>query len=73
MSTLTDKIIKLHQALEDADIPHGFGGALALAWCTQHARGTIDIDLNIFIETEEAAQELIEVITAKAHNASLRL
>ena len=51
MSTLTDKIIELHQALEDADIAHGFGGALALAWCTQRARGTIDIDLYIFIDT----------------------
>lgn len=54
MSKLTDKIIALHQALEDADIAHGFGGALALAWCTQRARGTIDIDLNIFIDTKEA-------------------
>jgi len=32
-------------ALDDADVPHAFGGALALAWCTQRARGTIDIDL----------------------------
>lgn len=55
MSTLTDKIIKLHEVLQAAGIPHGFGGALALAWCTQRARGTIDIDLNIFIEAEEAA------------------
>ena len=58
MSKLTDKIIALHQALEHAEIPHGFGGALALAWCTQRARGTIDIDLNIFIDTEEAARIL---------------
>lgn len=54
MSSLTDKIIKLHQALEGAGIAHGFGGALALAWCTQRARGTIDIDLNIFIDMKEA-------------------
>jgi hypothetical protein len=58
VSSLTDKIIALHQALEDADIPHGFGGALALAWCTQRARGTIDIDLNIFIEAEQAPRIL---------------
>ena len=58
MSSLTEKIVSLHHALERADIPHGFGGALALAWCTQRARGTIDIDLNIFIDTEAAATAL---------------
>ena len=26
-----------------------FGGALALAWCTQQARGTIDLDVNVFV------------------------
>lgn len=25
-------------------------GALALAWCTERARGTIDIDLNVFVD-----------------------
>ncbi|MFT6517408.1 MAG: hypothetical protein ACJATP_001071, partial [Candidatus Azotimanducaceae bacterium] len=55
MTSLTDKIVTLHEALRAADIAHGFGGALALAWCTQRARGTIDIDLNIFIETPQAA------------------
>ena len=55
MTSLTDKIVTLHEALHAADIAHGFGGALALAWCTQRARGTIDIDLNIFIETPQAA------------------
>jgi hypothetical protein len=58
MSSLTDKIVRLHEVLEQAGIPHGFGGALALAWCTQRARGTIDIDLNIFIDTEAAATGL---------------
>ena len=50
MSDLVDKIIALHHALDDADIPHAFGGALALAWCTQRARGTIDIDVNVFVD-----------------------
>lgn len=54
MTNLTEKILKLHETLESANIPHGFGGALALAWCTQRARGTIDIDVNIFIETDQA-------------------
>lgn len=46
---LVAKIISLHQALACANIPHAFGGALALAWCTERARGTIDIDVNILI------------------------
>ena len=45
-----EKIAELHEALEIANLPHAFGGALALAWCTQQARGTIDIDINIFVE-----------------------
>ena len=58
MSSLTEKIVGLHAALALANIPHGFGGALALAWCTQRARGTIDIDLNIFVDTQAAATAL---------------
>jgi len=47
--SLADKIVAIHRALDDADLPHAFGGALALAWCTQRARGTIDIDVNVFV------------------------
>jgi len=47
--SLADKIVAIHLALDAARLPHGFGGALALAWCTQRARGTIDIDVNVFI------------------------
>lgn len=52
MTSLADKIVAIHEALEAADLPHAFGGALALAWCTQRARGTIDIDVNIFVPVE---------------------
>ena len=54
MISLPEKIVLLHQALAAAEIPHAFGGALALAWCTQHARGTVDIDINIFVSIEES-------------------
>jgi hypothetical protein len=56
--SLSEKIIMLHRALQSADINHAFGGALALAWCTQRARGTIDIDLNIFLKPEQAEEAL---------------
>lgn len=49
---LPDKVVALHTSLEDADIPHAFGGAIALAWCTKDARGTADIDLNVFVPPE---------------------
>jgi hypothetical protein len=49
MISLVDKISILHDALTEAELPHAFGGALALAWCTERARGTIDIDINILI------------------------
>ena len=61
MSALVDKITALHRALDDADIPHAFGGALALAWCTQRARGTIDIDVNVFVDRSRAPELLAAV------------
>lgn len=52
--TLADKIVAIHVALDRADLRHAFGGALALAWCTERARGTIDIDVNVFVPAGEA-------------------
>jgi hypothetical protein len=49
LSKLAKKIVAVHRALAAAELPHAFGGALALAWCTQRARGTIDIDVNVFV------------------------
>ena len=50
---LAHKIVAINKSLTRARLPHAFGGALALAWCTHRARGTIDIDLNVFITTAE--------------------
>jgi hypothetical protein len=58
VTTLPKKIVLLHRALDAAEIPHAFGGALALAWCTQRARGTIDIDLNVFVDMTRATEVL---------------
>jgi hypothetical protein len=52
MMDLVERIVALHHNLQSAHLPHAFGGALALAWCTQRARGTIDIDINIFISSD---------------------
>jgi hypothetical protein len=50
LSSLVRKIVAIHRAFEKAALPHAFGGALALAWCTERARGTIDIDVNVFVD-----------------------
>jgi hypothetical protein len=47
---IVDKILALHASLDGARLSHAFGGALALAWCTERARGTIDIDVNVFVD-----------------------
>jgi len=43
-----DRVVALHDALVEFEIPHAFGGALALAY---HAvpRGTVEIDCNVFV------------------------
>jgi hypothetical protein len=56
--TLPGKIVALHDALAGAEVPHAFGGALALAWCTERARGTIDIDVNLFLDRQHAERVL---------------
>jgi hypothetical protein len=54
MTSIVDKIVELHRALAEAEIPHAFGGALALAWCTEQARGTVDIDVNLFVDASQS-------------------
>jgi len=52
---LPAKMVAVHGALAAAGLAHAFGGALALAWCTQRARGTIDLDVNVFVPPARAA------------------
>ena len=49
MTTLVEKVTALSEALTTAAIPHAFGGAIALAYCTEDPRGTRDIDVNAFV------------------------
>jgi hypothetical protein len=56
--TLPEKIVGLHRSLAAAGVPHAFGGALALAWCTRRARGTIDVDVNVFVPPDRAREVL---------------
>ena len=52
------KMMAIHESLMAAGMTHAFGGALALAWCTQQARGTIDLDVNVFVGPERTASVL---------------
>jgi hypothetical protein len=55
---IPEKMLAIHEHLRASGVEHAFGGALALAWCTQQARGTIDIDVNVFVGTERTADVL---------------
>lgn len=51
---LVEKVVAIHEALTDAQLPHAFGGALALAWCVGTPRATLDVDVNVFIAEADA-------------------
>lgn len=56
MSDLGELLFAVHDALEQAGVPHAFGGAIALAYCTLDPRGTRDIDVNVFVGPERARE-----------------
>jgi hypothetical protein len=45
---LDEKVAGLARVLADADLPHAFGGAIALAYYAT-PRGTRDVDINVFL------------------------
>lgn len=55
---LPERVVALHEALAEAGIPHAIGGAIALAYSTDEPRGTRDIDVNVFVEVDRAADVL---------------
>ena len=56
MTSLVEAIVALEAALAAADVPHAFGGALALAFHIEEPRGTRDIDVNVFVAPREVAR-----------------
>lgn len=69
-------MLAIHEALGNARVDHAFGGALALAWCTQQARGTIDLDVNVFVgpeRTDDVLAALPGEIRASAADRELLL
>ena len=76
MPSLAEKAVALHLALDAAALEHAFGGALALAWCTQQPRGTSDIDINVFVAPSSTTKVLAslppEVARTKSDATLLR-
>lgn len=83
MSVLVERLHAVHDALAKAHLPHAFGGAIALAYCTAEPRGTRDLDVNIFTDAGNAREALSTLppqvavgeadIEAVIHNGQTRL
>jgi hypothetical protein len=58
---LEERVVELHRSLDGGEIPHAFGGALALAYWTLDPRGTSDIDVNLFVPVAECERALAEL------------
>jgi len=58
MSSLAERLIAVHDALDAARLPHAFGGAIALAYCVDEPRGTRDVDVNVFVGIERCDEVL---------------
>lgn len=55
LGAIAEKIVRLHRVLHQQEIPHAFGGAVAVDYY-RVPRATIDIDLNIFVPPEDHAR-----------------
>ena len=51
--SLSEKVLLIEATLHTTRIPHAFGGAIALAYYAT-PRATIDIDVNVFVESDRA-------------------
>jgi hypothetical protein len=58
VSNLAEQLLAVHDSLCEAGLPHAFGGAIALAYCTEEPRGTRDLDVNVFATPSRAAEVL---------------
>jgi hypothetical protein len=55
---LADRLLAIHAALSKQDVPHAFGGAIALGYWVKEPRGTRDIDVNLFLPPTELERVL---------------
>lgn len=68
MTALATCLLAVHDGLAAAELPHAFGGAIALGYCIAEPRGTHDLDVNVFVaadRADEVVQALPPEITAR--------
>lgn len=58
MIGVADRMLAVHDALREAGFPHAIGGAIALGYCTLEARGTQDVDVNVFVDPSRTREVL---------------
>ncbi|HEY7933558.1 MAG TPA: hypothetical protein VID48_07010 [Solirubrobacteraceae bacterium] len=58
MTGVADRMLAVHDGLRAARIPHAIGGAIALGYCTIEARGTQDVDVNVFVSPSRSREVL---------------
>lgn len=68
--TLAQRVLAIEAAL--SEVPHAFGGALALAYYAE-PRATIDIDLNVFVPPDRFSEVAVPLgrLGASADNPSV--
>lgn len=54
---MVSRIVAVHEMLDSLNVPHQFGGAIALAWY-RSPRATTDIDLNVTVHPKDMAPVL---------------
>lgn len=58
--SLPEKVIAIHETLDELRAPHALGGALALAYYAD-PRATIDIDINVFLQASQGLRVIDEL------------
>lgn len=69
MASLIEKLHSVHDSLTASHLRHAFGGAIALAYCTEEPRGTRDLDVNVFIPAERAA-EVVDALPGEVEHSA---
>lgn len=64
------RLLELHDALNAVGLPHAFGGAIALAYCTREPRESHDLDVNVFVAPSQANDVLAVLPGGVARSAS---
>jgi hypothetical protein len=71
VSVLAERLLAVHDALTAAELPHAFGGAVALGYCTGEPRATEDLDVNVFVTADRAGAALAALpspVTVTSHD-----